>query len=236
MAGQQEIKPLFVPTMSLAELGNEILNTERRVKQCFFADLFLMFSELERGNLTATEVLERKSEKLLGLGPVYLRLNDELLDPLVEWVFWHLFDTGKLPPPPPELEGKEIGVEYISVLSQAMRAVGIESLERSTAYLGTMAQAFPKVLDNYNPDAMVREHSEMIGLSPSMMFSPEAVKASRDATERLAAQQHAMEMAGQGAAVAKTLSETQLGDNNALSQLMQRMPQGAAPITQGAPA
>lgn len=227
-AGGQKVEPLFMPTLSLADLTQEIGITQERIRKVFFADLFLMFAELERGGLTATEVLERKAEKLLGLGPVYLRLNDELFDPLVEWVFWHMFDSGQLPPPPPELEGQEIAVEYISILSQAMRAVGLESLERSSAYLGTIAQASPTVLDNYNFDAMAREHSEMLGLSPHLMFSPEAVKYSRDKTAQQVAMQQSMEMAGQGAQVAKTLSETQLGDNNALAQLMQRMPPASA--------
>jgi hypothetical protein len=55
--------------------------------------------------MTATEVAERHEEKLLMLGPVIERLNNELLYPLVETTFTHMVEGGAIPPAPKRCRG-----------------------------------------------------------------------------------------------------------------------------------
>lgn len=227
-------------------LIEDIREIKQRVEEAFFKPLFLMISEIQRSGTTATEIAARQEEKLLALGPVYLRLNDELLDPLIDRTFsvmmrksapyWEgkLAGSPLLPTPPPELVGVHIQVEYISVMAQAMKAIGVQSIERFLSFAGSAAQAFPGVLDNINPDRLTRNYHEMVGAPPDLLYDPAIVAKNRADREQAAQQQQAMASADQMAGTAQKLAGAPLGDNNALSQLLGRMQSAGASPNQGA--
>ena len=50
---------------------------EDRVKRTYSSDLFLMLDQLDKGRMTAQEVMARNQEKLQQLGPVVERLQYE---------------------------------------------------------------------------------------------------------------------------------------------------------------
>jgi hypothetical protein len=182
--------------------------------------LWLMMAQTDRRQMTATEVAERHEEKMLQLGPVLERLEDELLDPLIDRVFAIALRAGHIPPPPQELQGQELRVEYISILAQAQKLLGTASVERLAGFVGNLAAVNPGVLDKVNMDAMVSEYSEMLGTNPNLLHPDEQVQQARQARaqqqQALMAQQ---QMAGmvQGA---KTLSETDMEGDTALNRLM----------------
>ena len=72
--------------------------------------------------MTATEIVERHEEKLLMIGPVIERLHNELLEPLIDRTFAYLVKANALPPAPPELQGMDLSVEFVSILAQAQQA------------------------------------------------------------------------------------------------------------------
>jgi len=65
---------------STQHLSADIRETQERVKDAFYANLFLMMAESGPREITAREIDERHEEKMLMLGPVLERLHDELLD------------------------------------------------------------------------------------------------------------------------------------------------------------
>jgi hypothetical protein len=154
------------------------------------------------------------------LGPVLERLNDELLDPLIDRCFNIMVKMGMVPPPPKELEGMDLSVEYISVMAQAMKLTGITGIERLMGFAGQLAQANPAVLDKIDFDQAIDEYAAMVGVPPSLVLDDEAVLKTRQ--DRAAKQQYAEQMAAmtQGIENAKTLSETQVTDEAALGQMM----------------
>ena len=81
-------------------------------------------------NMTATEVAQRHEDKLAILGPVIENQNSEFLSPLIDRVYDIAEFKGLIPPPPEELEGQEIRIEYISLLASAQRMVGTQSIEQ----------------------------------------------------------------------------------------------------------
>ena len=89
-----------------------------------------MLAQTDRRQITAREVAEKHEEKLLMLGPVLERLHTELLDPLIDRTFNILQQNGVLPVPPPELQNKDLNVEYVSVLAQAQRLVATGAVDR----------------------------------------------------------------------------------------------------------
>jgi hypothetical protein len=234
--GHQSFTPAYQVNLNLSYLAEDIREVQKRVNDAFYKDLFLMIANDERSGVTATEIAARQEEKLLALGPVYLKLNDEMLDPLIHRTFGIMLRAGLFPTPPQEIQGKPISVEYISVMAQTMKAVGVAGIERVMTFAGNMGQAFPGVLDKLDADVAIEEYADMMGTPPKLVKDDKtvaAIRSKRAANERA---QQQMAMAQQGADAANKLGNTPMGDNNALSQLMQRM-QGGPPApmpTQGA--
>lgn len=218
--GQTFAPAMEIPPAAVQIVGLEIKEHEQRIKQAYFADLWLLLSTHE-GQMTATEVAQRQEEKLLQLGPVMERLEDELLDPMIERVFGILLRRGYLPPPPEELQGMELKVEYTSIMAQAQKLVGTTSIERLTQFTVNLATAAgPSVLDKLNLDEVVDEYGAALSIKPDLIRSDEEVAQMR--AERAQAQQQAA-AAEQAAAVtqsAKTLSETDTQGQNGLTDLL----------------
>src|SRR5258708_22639753 len=111
--------------INLGDLREDMAETQQRIRRAFFEDLFLMMAQSDelRGSqpVTAREVEERHEEKLIALGPVLERTNDELLNPLVDRVYDMMDARGMFPPPPQDLHGQRLKVEYISIMAQAQK-------------------------------------------------------------------------------------------------------------------
>ena len=134
------IRSAFEVNIDLSHLLADIQDVRERIKGSFYADLFLMLANGTNPQMTATEVAERHEEKLLMLGPVLERMHNEILDPLIEMTFSRMVEAGIVPPPPDELQGMELNVEFVSMLAQAQRAVATNSVDRFVGNLGAVAQ------------------------------------------------------------------------------------------------
>lgn len=215
------VRPAFESTVDLQHLLEDIRDVRERIRASFFADLFLMlsFAGIDT-RMTAREVAERHEEKLIQLGPVLERLHTELLAPLVNLAFLELDKAGLLPPPPPEVEDAELSLEFISMLAQAQRAVGVAGIERMLTIAGSVAQAKPDMIDNLDEDELWSELSTMIGVTPRISRSPEARNKLRQA--RIAAQNAAAQsqLAQQNSETAKNLAAAPTDEPNALRDVM----------------
>jgi len=181
------IRPVYEMKPHTAELINDIATVERRVQRAFYEDLFLMLAQSDRREITAREVQERHEEKLLMLGPVLERLHNELLDPLNDRVFNMAARAGILPPAPPELEGADLRVEYISTLARAQRADAGMAVERMASFVGGLAQVFPESRHKFDALQAVDEYA-LANSTP-----PRVIRGDREVQERLAAEQKAMQ-------------------------------------------
>lgn len=203
-------------------IKEEINNVENRVQRAFYEDLFLMLAQTDRRQITAREVAEKHEEKLLMLGPVLERLHTELLDPLIDRTFNILQQNGVLPTPPPELQNKELNVEYVSVLAQAQRLVATGAVDRLVGFVGQAAQLWPEARHKVNINQGIDEYAESLGVDPALVRSDDEVAAMAVAEAQQQAQMQAMAVAEQGANIAKTASETELSEDNALGATMRR--------------
>src|SRR6185436_2076880 len=65
---------------------DRIKERQRAIEDAFHVPLFQMFAQLEK-QMTAREVAERSSEKLIQFSPTFSRLTSELFNPLLERIF-----------------------------------------------------------------------------------------------------------------------------------------------------
>jgi Bacteriophage head to tail connecting protein len=147
-----------------------------------------------------------------------------LLNKVIDRAFAMASRAGLLPEPPPELAGQTLKVEYISVLAQAQRAIGIGGIERLTGYVASLAQVKPDILDKVDLDQAVDEYAEMLGTPPSIVLSDEVVGKRRNARAEMQAAAAKMEQTQMAADTAATLGNTPMADGQtALDKLVNPM-------------
>jgi hypothetical protein len=217
-AAGKAIAPLWDIKPDLNPLLGDIQDVRQRINASYYTDLFLMISQSEESGgspVTAREIAERHEEKLLMLGPVLERLHDELLAPKVEITFEKMLLAGTLPPPPAELQGQDLNIQFISMLAQAQRAVGTGALDRLLGTIGSMAKMKPDVLDKIDSDKVVDAYADMLGVDPDLIVGDDQVALIRQQRAQQMQQQQALAAAPQAAQTAKTMSETDTSGQNA---------------------
>lgn len=195
------VRTAFDVNLNLQHLREDIIDVRDRIRQGYYADLFLMLANDTRSGTTATEIAERHEEKLLALGPVLERLHNELLSPLIDMTFDRAASAGILPEAPPELQGMDVQVEFISVLAQAQRAVAAGGVDRLLATVGSVAALAPGVVDKIDFDQVVDDYADMFGVNPKLVV-PDAKVA--EIRTRRAEEQAAQQQAAAAPAIADT--------------------------------
>ena len=204
-----------------------IQDTENRLKQTFYSDLFAMMINLnmQPKQMTAREVNELSGEKVALLGPILTRLNNDLLNPIVDAVFAIAIDLGILPEAPSILQGKELRVEYVSSLHVDQAATSrLSGLYRILEFAGGIAKFNPEIVDKLDTDEMIDIAAKSL-VENGVVRDDEDVKAIRAArAEAQAKAAQAEQQARMIPAMAKAgrdLAATPVGDGNALEAALQ---------------
>lgn len=214
------IRSAFEVNLDLTALLEDIRDCRIRINSAFYADLFLMLANSDLSNMTATEVAERHEEKLLALGPVLERLHNEMLQPLIDITFDHMVDADLLPPAPEELEGHNLTVEFVSILAQAQRAIGSNSMDRFMNSIAAHAQVKPEILDNINYDKYANKYGVVLGIDTEIMVPEEDVLALRQARAAAAAEQAQQEQMAQKAAAMKDAGSVKTDERNPVADAL----------------
>lgn len=214
---------------SFIELINSLYTS---IDKDFFVNLFMMLMNVDPAKMTATEVAERQQEKIMMMGPVLYRLQEELLDPTMELIYNIMLDNGLIPPPPQEIAGAALRVKYVSILAQAQQALGVEQINRVIGFVTQIAPVYPEALDVIDIQEAVREVSNLEGISAKLVRDKEAVNAIQEQRQQ---QQQVVQQAAQAGAVAevansaadttKKLSDAKDSEgSSALDKIMAAMP------------
>ena len=219
VTGQDGFKPAYLVNPNTADLLADIQDTRQIINSAYFVDLFMMLQNINTRSMPVEAVIEMKEEKLLMLGPVLERLNDECLNPLIDRTFSIMARKNFLPPPPDVLQGMPLRIEYISVMAQAQKSIGLSSLSSTVGFIGQLAQAKPEALDKLNVDQAIDAFAEMSGVSPTVIVPQEQVEQVREQRAQQQQQQQMVAMGMAAAQGAKTLSEAQTADPSVLTAL-----------------
>lgn len=227
VGAQQAVRSMFDVNLNLQHLLLDIQDVRQRIDRAFHVDLFRMLDAMNGRDprMTATEVMARQQEKMLMLGPVLERLHGEMLSPLVETTFAYMVEANIVPPAPPELQGRQLNVEFISALAQAQRSAAVGAVDRFVMSLGQIASVKPDVLDKFDSDHWADFYSDRLGVPPQMVVAGEQVALIR---QQRAQQQAAMvqaQMAEQAAGAAAKLGSVKTNEPNALTDVAQAVAQ-----------
>ncbi len=217
--GQKGFRPIHDVDPRILELEKKQTQVRKRIESAYFVDLFLLTAGSDRREVTAREIDERHDEKLVALGSVLERLNQDLLDPLIDLTFNIMVRQGLIPEPPPEIQELDLKVEYISIMAVAQKLIGLGGIERLAAFAGQMSQFNPEVLDKLDMDQMMDEYADVIGTPANLVVSDEDVAAIRAERARAAQAKAALDNSLTAAMTAKNLGEANLEGDSVLRRV-----------------
>ena len=178
------------------QIGLERENRKQQaIERAFHVDMFRMFASIDK-QMTATEVAERSTEKLVQFSPSFTRKTTELLTPMLRSVFGILIRGNKFPPPPAEaIIRDQMGqpvlpepeISYVSKVALALRAMHNLSLARTMERNAVIAQVRPEVLDNFRWDVIARETARNDGLPSDWLAEEVDVENERAARAQMQA-------------------------------------------------
>ncbi len=213
-----------VPTLQVNPDVNAALmyiqKIESEIQTGMYNDLFRMLIGSDRRQVTATEIASKEQEKLILIGPVLERLQDELFNPLIKRTFELMEKYNALPPLPKVLENEGLKVEFVSTLAQAQKIVSTSSIEQLMSFTASFAQMKPEILDRVNTDIVMQKYAEYLGTDASLLLSNEKVEEVRRQRKTLENDSIASQSVKDLAQVANTLSKTPIDKGNALDVLI----------------
>jgi hypothetical protein len=216
------MRPIYTVNPPVQEIMMDIQEVQGRIKKVFYNDLFMMFEQLQAEPRSAAAVDVRREEKMIMLGPVLERFHTEGLDSAIDRTFAIALRANIIPPPPPEIEGRAMKINYVSVMADAQRAVSASGIERVLQITGNMAAIYPPAMDKLDIDQTIDEYAKMMGVTPKIIRSDAVVAQMREAQAKQQQQDKALAISMEGVNAAKTLSETDLGGGKtALQQMIQ---------------
>ncbi|MCM5554105.1 portal protein [Pleomorphomonas sp. NRK KF1] len=198
------LRPVMEASPQIGPLLQDIAETRQRIATGFYADLFLMLSNMEGVQpRNQMEIAERKEEKLLALGPVLENIYNNQLEPCVDRAFEIGLKRNLFPPPPREIQNQRLAVEYISTLAQAQKAVATGAVERLVGFASQWAAMKPEVLDKLDANQSIDVYADLIGAPAAIVVPDDKVQEARAA--RAEAEQQA-KMAQMAKTVAPAIS------------------------------
>lgn len=193
----------WVPLESGAKFDvSKILTEEWRmsIRNTFYWDNLQLQTERV---MTATEVQRRLELMQQFLAPTLARLESEALSPLINRVFNMMLRHSQFPPPPQELSGVNLDIEYEGPLARSQKATRLAGFEEYLRIMAPVAQLNPGIMDNLDFDAVARDLADVAGLPADYLRDEDARDALRqqraakqEAQEKMAMAEQAAKMGG----------------------------------------
>lgn len=186
-----------------------IQQLQESVKDVFFANQ-LQFPPTQGTPMSATEAQIRYEQLQKLLGPTLGRLQNDLLDPIVERAFRMLARKNQLPPVPDIVAetNPAFDVQYMGSLSRAQRVDNAASIERWVTLAANLSGVIPGILDVIDEEAVARQIGQDLNVPANVYRSAEEVAAIREQREK-------MQQQAQQAEVAKMQGEAAQAQNEA---------------------
>jgi len=232
-AHRQGLRALHEIRINLDHVRQEIQDLHNEIDAHLLVPHFLsLHLQAGRPQMTAEEIIERRSEKNAILGPILERHADDVFDPDIDRVlniliraskpYWMLGLTGApLAPPPEALGDVTLRPIYISEVAQAQKTRGLAKLERHVGWLLANAQVAPEFLDGLDIDEARKLHRDLSNASPRLSRTDQEVMARRMLRQQQQQAAMAAEAAPALARGARDMAEAPAGGESVLSRLAQ---------------
>ena len=232
-ANRTGLRPLHEVKINLEHVRQEREDLRNQIDAHMLVRHFLsLHLQADRPQMTAEEIIERRSEKLQLLGPILERHADDVFDPDIARImnilirasipYWRLgMDGAPLSPPPESMGSVTLRVQYISDIAQSQKLSGLANLERHAAWVLQTAAQVPAAADGFDFDVARELHREYSGASPRLSRTEKEIKLMRMLRQQQQEAQQAAEAAPGLAKGARDLAEAPAGGDSVLARLTQ---------------
>jgi hypothetical protein len=208
---QHVVVPYQINPAAIGAIMDDVQRCSEAVDRLTYADLFMAITNMQGIQpRNIEEIASRNEEKLTQLGPVIERVNAEKLQVAIDRTFGIMARKRMLPPAPAHLQGVPVKVDFVSILAQMQRMVGLGQIERTVSFVGSLAAQFPEASDRLDIDAVIDDYADRAGAPPKIIRSVKDAQALRDKRnqeqqmEKMASMAQPMQ---RGADAARLLSE-----------------------------
>ena len=212
------IRPLYEVRPNTQELEYKIERTEKAIRDGFYNNVFLMISNSVDAQKTATEVARMMEEKYSVLGPVIER-SQAMLGQLIKLTFAYAQDAGLIPEAPPELQGSELKIEYVSILARAQKIAGLQAISETMAFVGQASELWPEARHKFDALQAIDEVAQVNGSPPSVIRSDDEVDALMEAERQQQAAAQAAQAGMMAVEGASKLKGVEVGGRSAVDVL-----------------
>jgi hypothetical protein len=196
------------------DIGLDLLqNRQEHIMRVYHVDVLRM--KEEGPQMTATEVLQRREEKMRNIAPMTGRLQSEYTSPMIQRVYFICSRRKMFPELPFDLDNQEMKITYSSPVARAQRATQLQNVTRLLESFVPLINIKPELADKFDGDGYFDWAHELLDAPTSVATSSEKLKEKREATKKAQEEAQGMEqgqaMAGAGLDVAKAQSLLQPG-------------------------
>jgi hypothetical protein len=213
--------PYQIPPMALTNAEQRVERLEQAIDRLSFAELFMSITNMPGLQpRTVEEIAARNEEKMQLLGPVIERVNNEKLKVALDRAIGLMFRQRRIRPAPEQLRASgEIKIEFVSILTQMQRMVGLGQIERTVQFVGGLAGLYPSARFKLDPNEIIDEYAKRAGAPPKIVRSTEDAEADAETEAQQAQAAQAAETANKLAAPADALTNAaQLSANLPVAQ------------------
>lgn len=205
------LTPLFNVNYETREALENIQRINDRIYRMTYNDLFLAILNKDK-TMSATEAAAIVKEKE-ALGAVVERFQRETLKPLIENTFLILLEQGALGEVPPSMRGKDMSIEYQSVLSSTQEIGDLQNIDRWLQFVSQVATINPNVARKPDVLAIADYYADRLNIDFNLIKGNEEVQQQQqeeaEAQAQLEQQQLAMQQAQVQAGAVKDYAQAQ---------------------------
>jgi len=208
---QHVVVPYQINPAAIGAIMDDVQRCSEAVDRLTYADLFMAITNMQGIQpRNIEEIASRNEEKLTQLGPVIERVNAEKLQVAIDRTFAIMARKQMLPPAPEHLQGVPVKVDFVSILAQMQRMVGLGQIERTVSFVGSLAAQFPEASDRLDIDAVIDDYADRAGAPPKIIRSvsdAQALRDKRDQEQQMEKMASLAQPMQRGADAARLLSE-----------------------------
>ena len=205
------------------EALENITRITQRIYQLTYNDLFYALLNKDK-SMSATEAQGIQQEKMTMLGSVVERLQTEFLKNLVETAFSIAYQDGWLGVPPDSLVGKNMRVEYTSLLAMSQDINDLSLVERYLRFVSSVAGINPVAARKPDILAMCDFYAKRLGIDQSLNIPNSVVEEQEQQAQEMQMQMQQAQIQQDNmvaqAKAAKDLSQARTNAGGALEEMM----------------
>lgn len=207
---------------NIPEMTEELEEERQMIRDYFFNSMFKLLTSQEEmaREKTAYEVSQMVAERMILFSPIFGRITQEKLNPMLYRVFSAMYRNGRFKPLPIGVDpaSVEFDVAYVSKIALAIKAIQNQALATAIQLIQSMIAIDPTVVYLLKAQDSARQVLSNAGVPAAWIRNPAQVKALADKQQQEQERLQASQAALAGSQTIKNLGpQAQSGATKAIS-------------------